>query len=62
MDAPVCDTDNGTCVACGSNGDCKDTAKPICDTQRGQNQCVQCVRDMDCGSAAPHCNNNVCGQ
>jgi hypothetical protein len=46
---------------CFENTDCKDTTKPVCDTKGDQPSCVQCVKDTDCPTTAPHCNNLVCG-
>jgi hypothetical protein len=50
-------------VVCLVNTDCKDPTKSICDMRGGQDQntCVQCVRNMDCPTTTPNCNNNLCG-
>ena len=59
--APVCDTRGGDCVTCAVDTDCKDTTKPLCDTQRDVPACVQCIRNSDCPVATPNCGNaNVC--
>jgi hypothetical protein len=54
------DASNGG--ACGSNGDCKVSGFPICDTTMNDGTCVQCTSAMHdaCSLTTPVCVSDVC--
>jgi len=62
---PVCDVAAGVCVPCVGPGDCKDPAKPVCETTGSlKNTCVQCSQSAAalCVGSTPVCQaDDTCG-